>query len=105
MAPATVSKARCALPPRIGVGLEVLRLVPEASATALLPPRPGISAVAPTTTLALHLVHVRQDHFEESRERWQPLRWALADGVTVMRRDLGHLRYQPGELAGRWFSR
>lgn len=31
---------------------------------------------------------------------WQRLRWALADGVSVMRRDLGHARYQPGELIG-----
>lgn len=31
---------------------------------------------------------------------WQRLRWALADGVTVMRRDLGHLRYQPSALVG-----
>src|SRR6202044_1670291 len=31
---------------------------------------------------------------------WQRLRWALADGVTVMRRNLAHGRYQPGELIG-----
>jgi ABC-2 type transport system permease protein len=29
---------------------------------------------------------------------WQRLRWALADGMTVMRRNLGHLRYEPGTL-------
>jgi ABC-2 type transport system permease protein len=28
------------------------------------------------------------------------LRWTLADGVTVVRRDLRHLKYQPGELVG-----
>src|SRR6202046_5819230 len=28
------------------------------------------------------------------------LRWALAGGITVARRDLRHLKYQPGELAG-----
>jgi ABC-2 type transport system permease protein len=28
------------------------------------------------------------------------LRWVLADGVTVVRRDLRHLKYQPGELVG-----
>lgn len=27
------------------------------------------------------------------------LRWALADGLTVIQRDLRHLKYQPGELA------
>jgi ABC-2 type transport system permease protein len=31
---------------------------------------------------------------------WQRLRWALADGVTVMRRDLAHGRHEPGELVG-----
>lgn len=31
---------------------------------------------------------------------WQRLRWALADGVTVMRRDLAHLRYEPAGLVG-----
>jgi ABC-2 type transport system permease protein len=31
---------------------------------------------------------------------WQRLRWALADGVTVMRRDLSHGLYEPGELVG-----
>jgi ABC-2 type transport system permease protein len=31
---------------------------------------------------------------------WQRLRWALADGVTVMRRDLAHGLYEPGELVG-----
>jgi len=28
------------------------------------------------------------------------IRWALADGLTVVWRDLRHLKYQPGELAG-----
>jgi ABC-2 type transport system permease protein len=28
------------------------------------------------------------------------IRWALADGLTVVRRDLRHLKYQPGELVG-----
>lgn len=28
------------------------------------------------------------------------LRWALADGLTVVWRDLRHLKYQPGELVG-----
>jgi ABC-2 type transport system permease protein len=28
------------------------------------------------------------------------VRWALADGLTVVRRDLRHLKYQPGELIG-----
>jgi ABC-2 type transport system permease protein len=28
------------------------------------------------------------------------VRWALADGLTVIRRDLRHLKYQPGELVG-----
>jgi ABC-2 type transport system permease protein len=32
--------------------------------------------------------------------RWQRLRWALADGVAVMRRDLAHGFYEPGELVG-----
>lgn len=31
---------------------------------------------------------------------WQRLRWALADGMTVMRRNLGHLRYEPAGLVG-----
>lgn len=26
------------------------------------------------------------------------LRWALADGLTIVRRNLGHLRHRPGEL-------
>jgi ABC-2 type transport system permease protein len=39
--------------------------------------------------------------FQASRPAgWQRLRWALADGVTVMRRNLSHGRYQPGELIG-----
>jgi len=29
--------------------------------------------------------------------RW---RWALADGWTVVRRDIGHIRYAPGQLVG-----
>jgi ABC-2 type transport system permease protein len=31
---------------------------------------------------------------------WQRLRWALADGVTVMRRNLSHGLHEPGELVG-----
>jgi ABC-2 type transport system permease protein len=31
---------------------------------------------------------------------WQRLRWTLGDGVTVMRRDLSHGLYEPGELVG-----
>ena len=28
------------------------------------------------------------------------IRWALADGLTVVRRDLRHLKYEPGQLVG-----
>ena len=48
--------------------ITVLRLIPEAVATAVLPPRPSISAVGTGDDPALHLVHMRQDHLEESRE-------------------------------------
>jgi ABC-2 type transport system permease protein len=34
------------------------------------------------------------------RTRSARIRWALADGLTVVWRDLRHLKYQPGELAG-----
>jgi len=46
----------------------VFRLIPDATAAAVLAPRPNISAAAPPTTRRLHLVHMRQHHREETRE-------------------------------------
>jgi hypothetical protein len=48
--------------------ITVLRLIPDASATAVLPPRPSISATDPRHYPALHLVHVREHDTEEARE-------------------------------------
>jgi hypothetical protein len=48
--------------------ITVLRLIPDAPATADFPPRPNISAAAPATTRRCNSFMLRQDHLEESRE-------------------------------------
>ena len=49
--------------------ITVLRLIPDAVATAVLPPRPSISAAAPATTRRCTSFRCGNDHLEESRER------------------------------------
>ena len=49
--------------------ITVLRLIPDASATAVLPPRPNISCYGTGDDTPLHLIQMRQGHLEESRER------------------------------------
>ena len=48
--------------------ITVLRLIPDASATAVLPPRPRHLGHGTGHHPALQLVHMGQDHLEESRE-------------------------------------
>ena len=48
--------------------ITVLRLMPDASATALLPPRPRRLGHGTGHHTALQLVQMGQDHLEESRE-------------------------------------
>ena len=85
--------------------ITVLRLIPDAVATAVLPPRPSISAAAPAHT-PLHLIHVRQRD-QESRERLRVTstpsqyyaRTNLAWTLTLCRCTLGSRDLRP------WTSR
>ena len=49
--------------------ITVFRLIPDAVATAVLPPRPSISAAAPATTRRCSSFMCGKHHLEESRER------------------------------------